>query len=162
MTYPASRKQIEFIRNLARQRVLGDDDQKRLTATLDAGIDTKQASRIIDWLVGRTEKPANPGYYVQQDGTMVLVVPNTNRTATYAKQLVNHPKFDGTAHWTWEYAPGVASRFAGLVPLSVEEAAKFGHLHGVCAICCHPLTDPKSVQRGLGPVCARKLREASW
>lgn len=30
---------------------------------------------------------------------------------------------------------------------------------GICPMCNRPLRDPKSVVRGIGPVCARKQRE---
>jgi hypothetical protein len=36
-------------------------------------------------------------------------------------------------------------------------AALFGRAHGVCGLCSSPLTDPESIARGIGPVCAAKL-----
>jgi hypothetical protein len=32
----------------------------------------------------------------------------------------------------------------------------FGYLVGACGICGSPLTDPESIELGIGPVCARK------
>ncbi len=38
-------------------------------------------------------------------------------------------------------------------------AARLGDETGVCAICGKELTDPESVERGIGPVCAGKLTQ---
>ena len=112
---------------------------------------------------------ATPGYYVTADDQYVVVVENKTKTATYAKRLVVvEPDCGGCANGepcgsgcrftaSWEYAPGVAATLAGLEPLTVEQAASFGHLHGVCMICCRALTDPESVQRGIGPVCIKRV-----
>lgn len=53
-------------------------------------------------------------------------------------------------------AQGSTAR-AGLQPLTPEEAAKLGRLHGCCVICGRTLTDPTSVNAGIGPVCGRKV-----
>jgi len=56
-----------------------------------------------------------------------------------------------------------ASRAAGAETLSglkaiaenpLEAAVRYGRLTGSCACCGRELTDPKSVERGIGPVCA--------
>lgn len=36
-------------------------------------------------------------------------------------------------------------------------ASLFGRAHGVCGLCMSPLTDPESIARGIGPVCAAKV-----
>lgn len=36
-------------------------------------------------------------------------------------------------------------------------AIEHGHKTGNCAICAKALTDPESVQRGIGPICARRF-----
>lgn len=98
---------------------------------------------------------AEPGYYVQ--GTdLVCVVLNREQTRTYAKRLVVGTR-DGRKHVSWEYAPGVGATLAGMRPMTVEDAAAFGHLHGFCFRCCKPLTDPTSVRQGYGPVCIKKI-----
>jgi hypothetical protein len=43
------------------------------------------------------------------------------------------------------------------VRLTKDQAAEFGHTHGSCLICMKELTDPESVARGIGPVCATRL-----
>lgn len=37
------------------------------------------------------------------------------------------------------------------------EAIKHGKLTGHCAVCSRPLSDPDSVARGIGPICATKF-----
>lgn len=39
----------------------------------------------------------------------------------------------------------------------VEAMARFGHELGICGRCASPLTDPESIARGIGPVCAGKM-----
>lgn len=38
-----------------------------------------------------------------------------------------------------------------------EAAIAYGRLMGKCAICAQTLTDPKSIERGIGPICASKF-----
>ncbi len=38
----------------------------------------------------------------------------------------------------------------------LEAAVRYGRLTGACACCGRTLTDPKSVERGIGPICAGK------
>lgn len=135
----------------------GSDDPKFVSS--------REASAVIDALFkvpsGSADKPqaAKPGYYVRgaEDAREVLVVvENRAKTGTYAKRLeISTGGLKTTARW--EYAPGVGRTLAGLEPLTVEEAARLGHMHGVCVICARSLTDPDSVQRGIGPVCAARL-----
>lgn len=57
----------------------------------------------------------------------------------------------------WEYVPGAIKSLTTDHAITVEQAAEYGHLHGLCAICGKTLTDPESVQRGIGPVCAKRI-----
>lgn len=40
---------------------------------------------------------------------------------------------------------------------TLEEASAFGVAFGTCAICGRLLTNPESVERGIGPVCAERF-----
>lgn len=67
----------------------------------------------------------------------------------YAKQLV-----DGR----WEYAPGAMKMLPYRAqPLTLEEAAKYGKLYGMCCICGRTLTNEASIEAGIGPICASKV-----
>lgn len=41
--------------------------------------------------------------------------------------------------------------------LTLEQAKSLGHMFGRCIVCWAALTDPKSVERGIGPVCAKRV-----
>ncbi len=41
--------------------------------------------------------------------------------------------------------------------LTRDEAAAYGHQFGRCIVCAADLTDPASVERGMGPVCAQRF-----
>lgn len=69
----------------------------------------------------------------------------------YAQELI------GT---TWTYSPGSMARLkASGEPLDSETAATYGKTFGICALCGRTLTDPVSIERGIGPVCASR---AGW
>jgi hypothetical protein len=103
-------------------------------------------------------KRAEAGYFVKADGTMLVVVESRqNKGRTYAKRLVLGTSETGRKTARWEYAPGEAALVADVTPMTLEDAAAFGHAHGFCFKCCKPLTDPASVIRGIGPVCAKAL-----
>lgn len=38
-----------------------------------------------------------------------------------------------------------------------KAALAHGHATGQCAVCARELTDPESVQRGIGPICAKRF-----
>ena len=102
-------------------------------------------------------KAAEPGYYVKADGTMLVVVENKAKTRTYAKRLVVTTTPAGKTKASWEYAPGEAASVAEVTPMTLTDAAAFGHAHGVCMVCCRTLTNPESVKAGIGPSCAKRF-----
>lgn len=59
----------------------------------------------------------------------------------------------------WVYL-GRRAPFFDLSPetlISIDEAAEYGHLYGVCVVCGRDLTDEHSIERGIGPVCYARL-----
>lgn len=157
---PATEKQINFLRLLGHEREIGmtvEDFDTMLSIWIDADLCTKGfvSERIGEYQnqPKRAVKETEPGYYTK-DGKYYVVVLNKAKTHTYAKELIEFPN----GKVSWEYKAGAVRQLGDLAPLSVEEAAKWGHLHGKCIICCRPLTDPKSVTDGIGPVCAKKLK----
>lgn len=160
-TAPITEKQAAFITRLRAERALPQTDT--------SGLSKAAASRLIDSLLATPRqapaapaaepKDAAPGYYVTADDTLYVVVENKAHTHTYAKRLViTQGPARSTARWEYEAGAGRALAASDHEPLSVEKAASLGHLHGFCVICCRPLTDPESVTRGIGPVCASRLR----
>lgn len=178
-TYPASIRQMNYLSDLMGrvpnwENTVDADDLATLNTyrACEGHMDGQTASRMISALSAaapaRTARPHNranqtgrceakPGFYVV-GGTVYRVKSNKAGTHTYAERLTvaDH-------HGSWTYAPGVGRDMAadGLAPLTVEEAARMGHHYGVCVVCGRELTDGKSVERGIGPVCAKKLAPAT-
>lgn len=69
----------------------------------------------------------------------------------YAKMLRTEPTVG------WVYEPGMIHRLALADRITMEQAQAFGARFGVCAICGRLLTDPESIDRGIGPVCANRI-----
>lgn len=116
--------------------------------------DKAMASRLIGDLLKRPRKarpaPATveEGYYLLE-GAYYAVVPNRQNTARYAKV------WNGDTN-RWDYAPSGyrALAAAKAEPMTLEQAASFGHAHGHCIRCGRLLTNPESVEAGIGPICA--------
>lgn len=187
MPAPATTPQIAFLNTLHAERVPfgydpdGTYDVKQASALISLG---KAASRK-EVQVAKVD----PGYYVTaEDKVYVVVQSKQNADRTYAKVLVltkRYPLCDGahmgeaiycdgsckpaTTTAAWVYVPGAVRDLVGLTPLSLEAAAKLGRKHGVCMICAKTLMDDvrkgpdglTSIQRGIGPTCAKRLRSAA-
>lgn len=68
-------------------------------------------------------------------------------------------RFEDGEDGVWEYAPGAMSVLenGNVSKLTVERAREYGRLYGRCMLCGRTLTDPSSIEAGIGPVCASKL-----
>lgn len=55
-----------------------------------------------------------------------------------------------------EYAPGMVTRLDPSRKLTLEEAKAWGRRTGTCCACYRTLTNPASVEAGVGPVCRAK------
>ena len=107
-------------------------------------------------------KLAEPGYYVVKNDSgvpFVYVVVEGKNGRRVAKRLVVPETFDmqhGKRRAKWVYAKGAVYKLAEYTPVTVEEAAEFGHLHGYCLVGGEALDNPLSVEVGIGPVCIKK------
>lgn len=170
---PATDRQLDYIRALKDGRVIDDKWRARIERDLAAGMTKLAASKVIDWLLkqprptaavakvtGTVSARSNPpvptvGHY-KHNGILYAVVDRKRgrRTTRVLKQLHQNP--DGS--WSWR---GALIGWRDLVPvwqaLTLNEAAKFGHTTGTCLVCARTLTDPESVARGIGPVCASRF-----
>ena len=176
-TRTATDKQVAFLRALVEQVITAEqaaDPDNGPEAALATEQDfedtlptltTKTASEAIDRLKARlaylrakgacaaAKTPKTPlvdvGFYLY-DGTVYRVVPNQAKTSRYAKRL-------NYTTGTWEYAAGGVGRLTTGDALTTEQAAALGHQYGRCVCCGAELSDPDSVARGIGPVCAKRL-----
>jgi len=87
-----------------------------------------------------------PGMYRTDDDEIVKVKMNRAQTSIYGSV------HDGDE---WVYTPGITRK--NLTRLTIEEAAAYGKLYGVCIVCSRELTNPESIERGIGPVCINKI-----
>ena len=63
---------------------------------------------------------------------------------------------DGVFHPTGYAAKETAEELLAIDEDPVGKAREHGRLTGQCAICSRQLTDPVSVERGIGPICASR------
>lgn len=152
---PASPKQVAFIRSLI--------ERKGAQALLAGGdrvdeLSSREASALIDTLLAKPDAPktgtteAPEGLHLL-DGVVFKV--QTSRTSgnRYAKRL----DIAGDKG-TWEYAGARPLRsLSEATAVTLEEAQAFGHEFGICMCCGALLTNPESIERGIGPVCATKF-----
>ena len=95
-------------------------------------------------------KPAPMPVGVHKLGdTIYRVKMNQHGTRTYAYEAM--PGGNGG----WQYVGQVVGITVATL-LTLDEAIAIGHSTGNCIICNRLLTVPKSVKRGIGPVCAKK------
>ena len=129
-------------------------------ARSDSSFSTQSASWLIEQLFATpkpaaaalsNEKPADLGYYLV-DETVYVVVESKTSGKHYAKRM----SVIG-ARGRWEYAHGMVYHLAGAHRLTVEEARILGRSLGCCMICGATLTDPESVERGIGPICETRV-----
>lgn len=168
----ATPKQMRYVAVLATKRQWNPshpdaDLLEGLTEGRIVGLEKWQASDLIGYLLDQpltgaaqqredAPKVAEPGYYLRDD-VVFFVKWNRDRTGTYAKRMAIR---DGRG--SWQYAPGVGRSIAaeGLTALTIADAARLGHLHGVCVACGRALTHPESVARGMGATCATRVAES--
>lgn len=152
--YSTTPRQAAFIRNLRAERGIEDE---RMPFDGDA------ASLLITQLLA-TPRPiraeAAPAFvpagkqYFLHDGA-VYRTQESKAGRVYAKRLVI-PTGDHKRA-TWDYDSGAIYRLQENEQLTIEQAARLGHLHGFCVVCGARLDDPESVQRGIGPVCVKRI-----
>jgi hypothetical protein len=69
-------------------------------------------------------------------------------------------EMDGRLVLTRRGAPHAAAIHASMVKIEADPmaaAAEYGILTGRCGCCSRELTDPVSIERGIGPICAEKF-----
>jgi hypothetical protein len=152
-TKPASEKQLGLITKLAGER--GFDLTGIDTASLTGGRNGS-ASALITSLFGMprvdgqgtTKVDPDPGFYrVGDDIVQVRISKSGN---WYAQLAVKVP---GRKSLKWDYL-GKRIDMATAVKMSEAEAGRF---YGYCMMCGALLEDPDSIERGIGPVCAKKV-----
>lgn len=150
MSKPASEKQIAFLSTLVAERVHTE------SVNLDA-LTSAEASALIGDLLnsprksgGSVERVSEEGVYQTADGEIFRVQTSRQSGNLYAKRL---DIFDGG----FIYEQGAIRKLRPSDRLSVEQAKALGVQYGFCVVCGILLTDPKSVEQGIGPVCIKRV-----
>lgn len=155
---PATEKQVAFAMRLIAERIQDPEGEAQLAMQERLVAATKaEASAIIDGLLSmpkpykaQENAPTEQGIYRTEDGTVYKVQQARSSGNFYAKRLnVETQKF--------EYEAGAIRKVTAADRLTLEQAKEFGHQFGVCINCAATLTDPKSVEAGIGPVCAKRF-----
>lgn len=123
-----------------------------------------------DALRQRTQAPKLPGkvhnvkpidqdgfYYLERDGEVTIYkvqVAHHGSGNLYAKRLALPDVEAGETKGEWVYE-GRKPLYEPLEKLTLEKARELGHLYGVCMKCGATLTDERSIEAGIGPVCAK-------
>lgn len=151
---PATDKQVGFYVRLCAERGVNTD-------MIDfTKISKSEISKAIDAILA-TPKPTRPETKIEiEDGMYRLddviykvqhAVHGSGRQ--YAKELVQYA--DGS--WGFEFARGMVYKLRPEHKMTIEEAKEFGALYGTCCVCGRTLTDEKSIEAGIGPICASKF-----
>ena len=145
----ATEKQVQFIARLVEEREISPVGTARLLLEMWEPDRTREtATVLIDALMAlpRVEKaPAPSGLHVL-DGEVYRVVVSQGSGRPYALLLVEAPG-------AFEYAPGAVRRLSEDTLMTLEEARDYGVRYGVCAACGRTLTNPESIEYGIGPIC---------
>jgi hypothetical protein len=106
----------------------------------------------------RTVNPAKPitrgrviaeGFYTYDDTVARVKI---SRTSGKPYAVVLDP-----ATGEWVYTPGVVKNLSSDDVVSYEIAAAFGRRTGRCMMCGRTLTNPESIDAGIGPICGGRL-----
>ena len=145
----ATEKQVQLIARLVEEREIPPTGSARLLLEMWEFDKTREtATVLIDALMAlpRVEKaPAPSGLHVL-DGEVYRVVVSRDSGRPYALRLVEAPG-------AFEYAPGAVRRLSEDTMMTLDEARDYGVRYGVCAACGRTLTNPESIEYGIGPVC---------
>lgn len=166
MPKPASSKQIAFIESLMKTRkhgavYVGTQLSSYGIDSLDA-LTSSAASNIIGVLLDEpqvaVEKSApaktdlSEGIYGAPNGEVWKIV-RSNRGHLYALWLEVKETAKGKKG-TWTYVQGAMKQANTWAKMTLEQAAQYGKQTGVCCQCGRTLTNPDSIEAGIGPICA--------
>lgn len=136
----------EFIVSLAMQVAAG-------RTLSDRQVEAALRNRQQPAAPSASREPAAEGVYRRED-TIYRVQWNRGKTHRYAMRLVLD---EGATSGRWEYANGIVYTLREDERLSLDEAKEFGRRTGVCCVCGAELTNPQSIEAGIGPICGSRV-----
>ncbi len=105
------------------------------------------------------------GMYRTPDGTIFKVQRAVHGSGhLYAKRLTAVTPYlkmprgkEVTVTHEFAYASGAIRTLRASDRMTIEQAREFGALYGVCCVCSRTLTDEKSIEAAIGPICAGRI-----
>ena len=98
-----------------------------------------------------------PGMY-RLNGDVFQVVWNQDETRLYAKLYVPTYTPSGQLHkFDFVYDKGSIFKLDAKDRMTVEDVAQLGKQYGWCWVCHRKLKIQKSIEAGIGPVCAKRV-----
>lgn len=94
-------------------------------------------------LAGERAKPENRG---------ALFVTSTTQGEPYLGKVLR-----GTFYPASQCTPALAHSIRDAIDEPYKAATEYGHMTGQCSVCARPLSNPKSIELGIGPVCRAKF-----
>lgn len=149
-----SDKQVDSAR-----RTLAKVASKRAAKTVEAearggSVDLTGIRAMFELAASQLKKPV-----YRAEGLILSLAPahGKNPGAIYVKADQEYQgKVIGTSFQaSYSAAPSILASLLKIAADPLEAAVAYGRETGTCACCGRQLTDPKSVERGIGPVCAR-------
>jgi hypothetical protein len=118
-----------------------------------------------DLSTGREVTVTDPGVYETPEGVVYVVKPNRDKSRLYAKRLVEIggnrlTESDDVVQIDFEYESGAVYKLTPEMKMPLERAKALTVRYGRCIVCGTRLTDAKSVERGIGPVCIKSFAQA--
>lgn len=96
-------------------------------------------------------KDLDEGFYALSEDEIYRVV-RSKTGRLYAKLYVGT---QSGGHW--EYAAGAITKLKPGMRMDLDDIKKHGKETGTCLVCGRELTNPDSIEAGIGPVCASRL-----
>lgn len=101
-----------------------------------------------------SEEPPTDGMYQKANGDIFKVYKMVHGSGLQGCKLLIFERGEDKGHFVYQ---GLAKRFVrNSEKMSLEQAVAFGKLYGFCCVCGRTLTDERSIEAGIGPVCAGK------
>lgn len=168
MSLTATPAQTRFAGDLLVKRVITPEIHEQAICAF-ASHSRREMSLLIDRLKAlpfavalpvapaAADRPAvTVGMYRLADDRIVKIQPSRESGNLYGKVLAQRSDRGGA--WGFVYEAGLYHRVVREGErLTLAEAVAFGRFTGTCCVCGIELTDPKSVEAGVGPICAKRL-----
>ncbi len=154
-------KQLDFAHKLADSRELPPRHYLAEVEDVHASINGMNKREIGDFIGEMKERPQSasrlPTSRIYVEEGMYLMdgkVYKVQRAVHGSGHL--YAKVFNSGIGKFQVSQGAITRLRAEHKMSREDAAKYGHLYGVCMVCGRTLTDEESIEAGIGPICANK------